>query len=434
MVSIKHRKVISALLVAAFFVASSPMTYSSGTSNVYADELTDAQEKKKDATEKRKAAEARLKELENDKKDIVKVIEDLDNEICSYEETINELSTRRNALQAKAAVIENQLQNAYIAESQQYESMKERIQFAYENGDADYIEAIVTIKDYSNAINQSEYVSQVSSYDQKELNDLLDIEKNIYEYKSTISENITEIEDLRTEAEGEQEALQVMQDGKQATLKQYNAEISDTEISIEKLQAIEAEQNATIAAMEAQAQARRKAAEEAAAQQAAQQQAAQQAQQASATDASQQQAQQQQQQPVAPMNTYSGGAFRWPMPASSVITSYFGPRVSPTAGATSNHMGIDIGCPSGSSVVAAADGVVSYTGYLGGGGNCVMIDHGNGISTLYFHLSGFAVSVGQNVTAGQTIAYSGNTGISTGPHLHFAVRLNGSYVDPMGYL
>ena len=94
---------------------------------------------------------------------------------------------------------------------------------------------------------------------------------------------------------------------------------------------------------------------------------------------------------------------------------------------------MDISCPTGSSVVAAADGVVSYVGYLGTAGNAVLIDHGNGITTMYYHLSAFNTSVGANVYAGQTIAYSGSTGASSGPHLHFGVRINGAYVDPMGY-
>ena len=100
-------------------------------------------------------------------------------------------------------------------------------------------------------------------------------------------------------------------------------------------------------------------------------------------------------------------------------------------GATSNHRGIDIACPSGSSVVAAADGVVAYVGYFGTAGNAVLIDHGNGITTMYYHLSSFHTTEGANVYAGQTIAYSGSTGASSGPHLHFGVRINGSYVDPL---
>ena len=98
------------------------------------------------------------------------------------------------------------------------------------------------------------------------------------------------------------------------------------------------------------------------------------------------------------------------------------------------HEGIDITASSGTPVRSSAGGSVIYAGWLGGYGNLVVVDHGGGLSTAYAHNSSFASSVGQSVAAGQVIAYSGNTGNSSGPHVHFEVRVNGSAVDPLGYL
>ena len=98
------------------------------------------------------------------------------------------------------------------------------------------------------------------------------------------------------------------------------------------------------------------------------------------------------------------------------------------------HTGIDIGAPSGAPIVAAAAGTVLVAGWEEGYGNTVVIDHGGGIATLYGHQSSIAVAVGQSVTRGQVIGAVGSTGHSTGPHLHFEVRVNGSPVDPLGYL
>ena len=98
------------------------------------------------------------------------------------------------------------------------------------------------------------------------------------------------------------------------------------------------------------------------------------------------------------------------------------------------HEGIDITCPTGTPVRAAAAGTVIYAGWLGGYGNLVVVDHGGGLSTAYAHNSSFASSVGQSVAAGQVIAYSGSTGDSSGPHVHFEVRVGGGAVDPLGYL
>lgn len=484
---LKNRRLISGILTGAMIVASAYGAHNANTSGLYTvladgkstnttssddsnDELTAAQDKKNDAAAKKKEAEAKLSKLESDKEDIMELIEELDSEISNYEEKLDDLKESRNLLQIKSCVSEDSLQVAYIAETNQYENMKERIQFAYENGDTDYIGALISVKEYSNVINQSEYVSQISSYDQKQLNDLMEIEQTIVSYQTEINSNLDEIESLKAEAEGEQQALQVMQSGKQATLEEYNVQIASTEYTIEEMAKLEAEQDSTIAAIEAAAASKRaaaesaaanaaadeaakkKAAEEEAARKAAEEAAKKTAITASATDASSTTSTTESSTTtttttttattpttttttnVPAMNSYSGGGFRWPCPSSTYITSSYGSREAPTEGATYFHQGIDIGCSSGASIVAAADGVVSFAGYLGAAGNAVLIDHGNGITTCYFHLSGFNVSEGANVVAGQTIAFAGSTGVSTGPHLHFAVRSYGAYVDPMGYL
>ena len=130
---------------------------------------------------------------------------------------------------------------------------------------------------------------------------------------------------------------------------------------------------------------------------------------------------------------YSGGAFQWPVPSSTYISSSFGYRIHPIFKTWKLHTGTDIGASYGVPIVAAAEGKVIMAQWYGGYGNCVMIDHGSGIVTLYGHCSGYACSVGQEVKRGQTIAYVGSTGNSTGNHCHFEVRINGEYVNPMKY-
>ena len=122
------------------------------------------------------------------------------------------------------------------------------------------------------------------------------------------------------------------------------------------------------------------------------------------------------------------------LPASGGIASPFGWRVHPIYGDRRLHAGIDIDAPHGAPVRAAADGTVVIAGYQTGYGNTVVIDHGGGLATLSAHLSVISVSAGQTVSGGQLVGAVGNTGNSTGPHLHFEVRINGSPVDPMGYL
>ena len=125
------------------------------------------------------------------------------------------------------------------------------------------------------------------------------------------------------------------------------------------------------------------------------------------------------------------GSFGWPCPSCTYITSKFGPRYHPVTGAyQSTHTGLDIGAAFGATIVAADGGTVTTAGVKGGYGNCVMIDHGNGYYTLYGHMSSIAVSLGQTVSKGDTVGYVGSTGVSTGPHLHFEIRVNGVCTDP----
>lgn len=127
-----------------------------------------------------------------------------------------------------------------------------------------------------------------------------------------------------------------------------------------------------------------------------------------------------------------GGGMIWPI--SGPITSEFGWRVHPITGTQKFHSGIDIGGDYGENIHAAASGVVTDACWISGYGYTVIIDHGGGVSTLYGHNQGFAVSEGQSVSQGEVIAYCGSTGNSTGPHCHFEVRVNGSVVSPYGYL
>ena len=128
----------------------------------------------------------------------------------------------------------------------------------------------------------------------------------------------------------------------------------------------------------------------------------------------------------APTGAASAAGYVWPV--HGVLTSYYGWRWGRM------HEGIDIAVANGTPVVASAAGTVIVAGWMGGYGNLVVVDHGGGVSTAYGHNTSVAVGVGQQVAQGQLIAYSGNTGHSTGPHVHFEVRINGAAVDPLGYL
>jgi murein DD-endopeptidase MepM/ murein hydrolase activator NlpD len=123
----------------------------------------------------------------------------------------------------------------------------------------------------------------------------------------------------------------------------------------------------------------------------------------------------------------------WPTPGRTTVTSRFGWRIHPITGVLRLHAGVDIGAGYGTSIVAPSSGIVTMAGWNGGYGKCIVIDHGDGITTLFGHQSAILVSRGQRVAAGQRIGSAGSTGLSTGPHLHFELRLLGTPVDPLRY-
>ena len=132
--------------------------------------------------------------------------------------------------------------------------------------------------------------------------------------------------------------------------------------------------------------------------------------------------------------SYDGGQFKWPAPDYTRISDDYGMRMHPTLGVQQFHNGIDLASPSGTRILAAYDGKVVAASYSSTMGNYIMIDHGDSLYTIYMHASALLVSEGTMVVKGEQIAKVGSTGRSTGPHLHFGVRLNGGYVSPWNYI
>ena len=116
------------------------------------------------------------------------------------------------------------------------------------------------------------------------------------------------------------------------------------------------------------------------------------------------------------------------------MSSPFGNRDAPTAGASTNHQGIDLSAPEGTPIYASRTGVVTAATFGKSAGYYVSINHGDGFSSIYMHMTRYVVSKGQAVSAGQVIGYVGSTGVSTGPHLHFGISYNGTYVNPANYI
>lgn len=454
----RFRKKITALLLVGVLVLT-PATNSIKYVNADEDEsIEDLEQKKKEAEEKIKEAKNKLSGLEDDRDQVSDVVTQLDNQIGEYTEKISELNDQKSVIQTEIAVTQLKIQNALYEEQLQYNNMKDRIQYAYENGDTAYIDALMNVDDFKNMLNESEYASQISAYDQNQLERLFQIRSSIEIYKDLLSRNLEKVDELAGEAKNEQEALQVMVDGKKDLLVAYNIQINETEGEISDLEAQTEAFDAQIlqitaaaaAAEEARRQEEMRQREEAArlrreAEERRRQEEEERRRQeeeddddddtATDSDASRDDDDEYSDDYYdddAP-TYYTGGSLLWPCPSSSYISSYFGGRSAPVAGASTYHQAIDIGCDMYSSIVASESGTVTSTGYNVARGYYIVVYHGEGISTLYQHLSDFAVSSGDYVSRGQVIAYSGMTGYASGPHLHYEVIVGDERVDPLLY-
>ncbi len=370
--------ILCATLVAMAFLTSVIVPAMAATQQ----QLKEANKKTKDAKKDAQTAEDRQKAVLAEYNAIDKQINDTETEIDIIEKQIE---------QTKSDIIlkEEELKVAEENYKEYEEIFLTRARVMYENSTIKYIEILFGAKNFSDFLSKLEMISQLMEYDKDILNMLEDTKKKITAAKQ-------ELEDILVRQEENAENLESRKAALDATLEQKQKLLQEATADLEKYKAIYEAAEAAEAAMIKQNQ--------------------------NAFSYSS--------NPV----KYTGGRFAWPVPGSQRITSYYGYRIHPVYKTKKFHTGIDVGAGYGLAIVAAGDGVVTMATTNGGYGKCVIINHGSGITTLYGHCSTLLVSVGDKVTKGQTIAKVGSTGVSTGPHLHFEVRVNGSTTDPLQYL
>ncbi len=344
------------------------------------------------------SVEAKIRELQAARSDLQTYISQLDQQVNSIAAQIRELEGEIEKKKEEIAQKEEELAAAEAESREQYDLMKKRICYMYEKGEDSFLVLLLESDSLADMLNRADYAMQMSSYDRKMMDSLKEIRDTIAEYKEILEQEREEQEALLADLESQKEAVNRAISAKTKEIAAYQSQINTASDEQGEYEKQLAEQEKLLQQVENQI-------------------AAVAAAKAAAEDG-------------------DGGAsgFLWPCPASHRITSGFGNREVPMAGASANHRGIDIGAPTGSSILAAASGRVTTATYNYSAGNYVVISHGNGVSTVYMHASALYVSEGESVSQGQKIAAVGSTGYSTGPHLHFGVIVNGSYVNPLNYV
>lgn len=340
-------------------------------------------------------------ELEKSKYDLNQYVTQLDGNLNEIESNLANLNTLIKEKEQDIADAKQELKDAQAAEREQYITMKQRIKFMYEKGEYSFFEIIFGAGSFTEMLNRVEYVKRLSDYDRKKMDEYQQTILYVQACQEELNAQQETLQAAAKAAEAEQAAVAELITAKQEQIQEYEADISDKEQLIKEYEEDIAMQNNTISALEQAVAAEKK-------------RLAASGQKSSVS--------------------YNGGKFAWPAPSYTRISSDYGMRVHPTLNVEKFHNGVDMAAPSGSPILAAYDGQVVAADYNASMGNYIMIDHGDGLYTIYMHCSALYVSTGANVTKGANIAAVGSTGRSTGPHLHFSVRLNGNYVSPWNYL
>ena len=358
--------------------------------------LQEAQDEKAQLEKALKEAQSTIEDLRDSKGDIESKVTELNQQLIDISARITDLENQLTAKSEDIQETKDELAGAKEREAQQYADMKVRIQFMYENGQTSYLEALLSSRNISEFLNSADYIAQIQSSDRQKLTEYQDTVESSVNLEAQLEQEYTDLEALKSTVESNKATVAAMMRQKESELADISGDIEDAQSDADYYAAeIQAQEELIAAIKRAEAEKAAAGVEE---------------------------------------HPYTGGAFRWPCPSSTRVTSDYGTRVSPMSGASSNHKGIDIGASAGADIIAAADGTVTAASYSSAAGNYVMIDHGGGLYTVYMHASSLLVSPGQTVSAGDVIAKVGSTGISTGSHLHFGVSLNGSYVSPWSYL
>ena len=334
-----------------------------------------------------------INEKRQEMNDLKKELDKIKGQKASTQQQKKLLDQRNAALTDEIGLLEQQIDITARSiaanealEEQQTELFHKQVRAEEEQGTLSYWSVLFKATSFSDLISRIDFINEIARYNKKVIADLQEIRQELADDKAALEQQSEELTASKQELEGQiSESMKLLaeyiktEEGKQA---EYDA-IKAEEEALDDLMAA------------AEAKARELGLEDIAG---------------------------------------TVGGYTWPCNGIRWITSLFGGRKSPGGIGSTNHKGVDIGTPMGTSVLAAKSGTITSAGWNGGYGECIVINHGKGNSTLYGHLSGYNVKVGDVVKQGQVIGYSGSTGNSTGPHLHFGIIENGSWVDPLNYL
>lgn len=380
-------------------IISSFMVLTLTTTSVLA--FADRQQELNKTNIKRNEIQSKIQENKQQSNSVAQEIEQISSQIDKTNDELSVVEKELNELNKSITENKEKLIEAEKNLSSRNDTFEERLRVMYKRGTVGYIEVLLASTDITDFLDRAEMIKTLIDHDVNLLSTMKSERDEIEKTKKELEVQQINVASVKRKVEIKKNDLIVATRAKESLLGELETDRARMEIEHDAL-TIQANEISAIIAQK-------------------QREAASQGQQSSGGSSA---------NAFVNSGTISSKGMTWPAPGYNSISSPFGNRIHPIFGTRKMHTGIDIPTPSGASIVAAADGVVQHSGGLGGYGNTIIIDHGDGIATLYAHNSSLSVGVGQSVKRGQVVSKAGSTGYSNGPHLHFEVRQNGNFIDP----
>ena len=373
---------VMAILMIAGFLASALNIFAVTKAQVDA-----LKNKVAEAGKRKNELKAQLSGLTNDLSALQKQISLLDSQIEAQQDEIDAQEELLGELTQMIADKTIELEESERQQAEQYDQLRSRLRYMVEHCTTSSLSILLSSDSFSDFLNRYEIIRQISLRDENLFEQLKAIRDKVLTEKQELEDTKKEAEDTKFQMETNKAELEAQMEAKRKQME--NIQLAQKNVKDAYAAMIETED-------ELMAQYKKAAAEYAA------------------------------------QSTYVGGTFMWPLPAgNNVVTCKYGMRTHPITGKRKLHTGVDLRASTGTKVYAANKGTVTTSGYSSAWGNYIIISHGGGITTLYAHMSKRSVSKDDKVKQGDIIGYSGNTGYSTAPHLHFEISKNGSTYNPL---
>ncbi len=355
----------------------------------YGDQLDSFQAQQKKVQQEMAQQQKILREKESQKRTFIGQLNQLENDMAGVQKDLGTLEDQLQVAEKQVAKTSQELAQTQEELNQRMEIFKQRVKEVYINGQVSYWEVAFQATSVSDFLSRFDLLEKLVEQDVNLLDEIEAQKKQVEEKKRKLEIERNRIAGIKASTESQERVLADRQDQKKQMIQDAEQDKEKIEQALDELERLSDQIAAKIKKI--------------------------------------------QQERMKNSTEHFSGQFSWPTPGYNRITSPFGWRIHPILKTRRMHTGTDIGAPAGTNIQAAADGTLIFAGSLGAYGNATVIDHGDGMSTMYAHQSRILVSENQKVQRGQVIGKVGSTGWSTGPHLHFEVRKNGDPVNPMNY-